>query len=233
MTRRLLIVEDEPGIAMALEDELTHQGYDVEVVRDGQAAVEEGQDPRFDGIILDVMLPGKNGFQVCRELRAMGVRTPILMLTAKAQEADTVRGLELGADDYVIKPYRPDELRARIHAILRRVVNDAPDSCQFGDVVVDFVRREVHRGARTVALTPLEFRLLETFIRHRGRALGRQRLIDQAWGRETFVTSRVVDNQVTNLRKKIEPDPSAPRHIVSVRGFGYRFDADIAAVTKR
>lgn len=233
MTRRLLIVEDEPGIAMALEDELTHQGYVVEVVHDGQAAVEEGQDPRFDGIILDLMLPGKSGFQVCRELRAMGVRTPILMLTAKAQEADTVRGLELGADDYVTKPYRPDELRARVHAILRRVVGDVPESCQFGDIVVDFVRREVRRGARTVALTPLEFRLLETFIRHRGRALGRQRLIDQAWGRDTFVTSRVVDNQVTNLRKKIEPDPSVPRHIVSVRGFGYRFDAAVVAVTKR
>ena len=120
MTKRLLVVEDEPGIAMALEDELTHHGYEVEVVRDGQTAVEEGRDSRFDGIVLDIMLPKKDGFTVCRELRALGVRTPILMLTAKTQEQDTVRGLDIGADDYVTKPYRPPELLARIQALLRR-----------------------------------------------------------------------------------------------------------------
>ena len=224
MTKRLLVVEDEPGIAMALEDELTHHGYEVEIARDGQTAVDEGRDPRFDGILLDIMLPKKDGFAVCRELRALGVRTPILMLTARTQEEDTVRSLEIGADDYVTKPYRPQELRARIHALLRRSSEPPPDVYRFGDVEVDFVRREVRCGGTPITLTPLEFRLLDAFIQHRGRALGRQRLIDEAWGHDTFVTARVVDNQVTNLRKKVEPNPSEPCFILAVRGFGYRFD---------
>lgn len=224
MTKRLLVVEDEPGIAMALEDELTHHGYLVEVARDGQAAVDEGRDPRFDAIVLDVMLPKKDGFTACRELRALGVRTPILMLTAKTLEADTVHGLEIGADDYVTKPYRPPELRARIQALLRRSSEAVADVYQFGDLEVNFVRRELRRGGDLVPLTPLEFRLLMAFIRHRGRALGRQRLIDEVWGHDTFVIGRVVDTQITNLRKKIEPSHSEPRYIVSVRGFGYRFD---------
>jgi two-component system, OmpR family, alkaline phosphatase synthesis response regulator PhoP len=221
---RILIVEDEPGIAMALEDELTHHGYDVELARDGQTAIDEGRDSRFDAIVLDVMLPRKDGFSVCRELRALGVRTPILMLTAKTEEQDTVRGLEIGADDYLTKPYRPHELRARIQALLRRASDMPTDTFRFGDVEVNFSRREVTRAGQVAPLTPLEFRLLETFIRHRGRALGRQRLIDEAWGHDTFVTGRVVDNQVTNLRKKVEVNPAAPTFILSVRGFGYRFD---------
>jgi two-component system alkaline phosphatase synthesis response regulator PhoP len=225
MSKRLLIVEDEPGIAMALEDELTRHGYDVEVVRDGQAAVEAGSDPRLDGILLDLMLPRKDGFAVCRELRAIGVTTPILMLTAKSQEADTVRGLQIGADDYVVKPYRPPELCARIEALIRRSSSAAAsETYRFGEMDVDFIRREVRRAGRPLPLTPLEFRLLETFIRHRGRALRRGRLIEEAWGAATFVTSRAVDNQVTNLRKKIENVPASPEFIRSVRGFGYRFD---------
>jgi two-component system alkaline phosphatase synthesis response regulator PhoP len=221
---RILVVEDEAAIAMALQDELTHQGYEVEVVRDGQAAVDAGRDPRFDGIVLDIMLPKKDGFAVCRELRAHGVRTPILMLTAKAQEQDIVRGLDLGADDYVTKPYRPPELRARIQALLRRTSEPPPEIYRFGAIEVDFVRREVRQDGTVVALTPLEFRLLEAFIRNRGRAMGRLRIIHEAWGHDTFVTARAVDNQVTNLRKKIEANPSDPRYILSVRGFGYRFD---------
>ena len=224
MTKRLLVVEDEPGIAIALEDELTHHGYDVEIARDGETAVDKGRDARFDGIVLDVMLPRKDGFAVCRELRGYGVRTPILMLTAKTQEDDIVRGLQIGADDYLTKPYRPTELVARIQALLRRSAELPGDAVRFGEIEVDFVRREVRRSGEAVRLTPREFVMLETFIRHRGRALGRQRLIDEAWGHDTFVTGRVVDNQVTNLRKKIEPNPAEPRYIVSVRGFGYRFD---------
>jgi two-component system alkaline phosphatase synthesis response regulator PhoP len=194
------------------------------VARDGQTAVETGRDPRFDGIVLDVMLPKKDGFAVCRELRAQGVRTPILMLTARTEERDAVLGLEIGADDYVTKPYRPQELRARIQALIRRACDVVTDTYRFADVEVDFVRREARRGGQSIALTPLEFRLIETFIRQRGRALGRQRLIDEAWGGAAFVTARVVDNQVTNLRRKVEPVPTEPRYIVSVRGFGYRFD---------
>jgi DNA-binding response OmpR family regulator len=226
MTRRLLIVEDEPGIAMALEDELTHHGYAVEIVNDGQAAVEAAKMGGFDALVLDLMLPKKDGFTVCRELRECGVRTPILMLTARTQEQDTVRGLEIGADDYLTKPYRPAELRARINALLRRHSEPEGEVFAFGDITVNLVRREVTRGTRVVPLTPQEFRLLESLIRHRGRALGRQRLIDEAWGRDTFVTDRVVDNQITNLRKKVEPNPAEPRYILSIRGFGYRFDGD-------
>jgi len=224
VTRRLLIVEDEPGIAMAIEDELTHHGYEVEVARDGQAGLDAALETRFEDILLDVMLPKKDGFSVCRELRARGVRTPILMLTARSQEEDTVKGLQLGADDYVVKPYRPHELLARVQALMRRASEPPPDLYRFGDVETDFVRREVRQNGTVIALTPQEFRLLEVFIRNRGRALGRQRLLDEAWGRDAFVTNRVVDNQVTNLRKKIEPDPTQPRYLLSVRGFGYRFD---------
>jgi DNA-binding response OmpR family regulator len=224
VSRRILVVEDEPGIAMALEDELTNQGYDVELANDGETAVFAARDARFDAVVLDVMLPKKDGFTVCRELRALGVRTPILMLTAKTQDADKVLGLDIGADDYLTKPYKPAELRARIHALLRRSSDVLPDVYTFGAITVDFSRHEMTRNGVAVPLTPLEFRLLEVFIRHRGRALGRQRLIDAAWGRDTFVTDRVVDNQVTNLRKKIEANPSEPTYVLSVRGFGYRFD---------
>jgi DNA-binding response OmpR family regulator len=224
VSRRLLVVEDEPGIAMALEDELTRLGYEVDIVRDGETAMASGRDPGFDAIVLDVMLPKKDGFAVCRELRQQGVRTPILLLTAKAQAHDKVHGLDIGADDYVTKPYDPDELRARIQALVRRSTDSVPHVYRFGSVEVDFSRRAATRDGAQLSLTPLEFRLLEVFIRNRGRALSRQRLIDSAWGFETCVTDRVVDNQVTNLRKKIEPVPSEPTYLHSVRGFGYRFD---------
>jgi two-component system alkaline phosphatase synthesis response regulator PhoP len=224
MIRRILVVEDEPGIAMALEDELTNQGYAVELAHDGDQAVALGREARFDGIVLDVMLPRKDGFTVCRELRAMGVRTPVLMLTAKTQESDIIHGLELGADDYVTKPYSPAALCARLHALVRRGGATLPEVYRFGDLEVNFSRHELTRQGTVVPLTPLEFALLEVFIRHRGQALRRQRLIDAAWGYDVFVTTRVVDNQVTNLRKKIEPTPTSPVYIHSVRGLGYRFD---------
>lgn len=209
---------------MAIEDDLRADGCLVDVVADGQSAVERGSTGAFDAILLDVMLPRKDGFTVCRELRSAGVRTPIILLTARTAEPDKILGLETGADDYVTKPYSPGELRARIKAVLRRAVEVLPDIFRFGITEVDFTRRELKRDGRVVGLTPLEFRLLEAFIRHRGRALGRQRLIDEAWGTGTFVTDRVVDNQVTNLRKKIEPTPSAPTFLHSIRGYGYRFD---------
>ena len=224
MKKRILVVEDEPGIAMVLEDDLKSEGYDVLVVSDGERATRHALDERFDAILLDVMLPNKDGYEICREIRRAGLRTPIIMLSAKIQEADKVLGLELGADDYLTKPFGPRELRARVKAALRRSAADLPDVHRFGDLEMDFVRRELRRGGRVVDLTPLEFRLLALFVRSRGRALSRQQLIDDAWGYATFVTPHVVDNQVTNLRRKIEPDPSAPRYVVSVRGFGYRFD---------
>ena len=221
---RILVVEDEPGITLALEDDLKQEGYDVEAAGDGETASRRAREQNFDLILLDVMLPRKDGFEVCRELRRAGVKTPIILLTAKTQEAEKVLGLELGADDYVPKPYSPRELRARIKAALRRGAGELPEVHRFGDVEVDFNRHELRRAGSVVELTPLEFKLLATFVTRRGRVLSRRQLLDDVWGRETFITDRVVDNQVTNLRKKIEPVPTQPRYLVSVRGAGYRFD---------
>ena len=224
---RILVVEDEPGIALGLEDDLRLEGWDVELVTDGIAASRRAREAAFDLILLDVMLPGKDGFDVCRELRRVGVRTPIIMMTAKAQEAEKVFGLDLGADDYVTKPFSPKELRARIRAALRRgasVTPPVPDIYRFGDVEVDTTRGEVRRGGAVVDTTATEFKLLTAFVRNRGRVLSRETLLDQAWGEGTFLTDRVVDNHIVALRRKIEPEPADPRYLVSVRGMGYRFD---------
>jgi DNA-binding response OmpR family regulator len=221
---RILVVEDEVNIALALEDDLKKEGYGVEVARDGQAACGRALESPFDLILLDLMLPGKDGFEVCRDLRRSQVRTPILMLTARTGEAEKVLGLELGADDYVTKPYSPRELRARIKALLRRAAGELPEIFRFADVEVDFSRYEVRRGSRPIDLTPTEFKLLAAFVRHPGRVLTRSQILDEVWGHGVFVTDRVVDNQITNLRKKIEPMPSDPRHILNVRGVGYRFE---------
>jgi DNA-binding response OmpR family regulator len=221
---RILVVEDEANIALALEDDLKKEGYEVEIEGDGERACRRALEAAFDLILLDVMLPRKDGFDVCRDLRRARVRTPILMLTAKTQEAEKILGLELGADDYVTKPYSPRELRARIKALLRRAADELPEVYRFGDVEVDFARYEVRRGGRLLEVTPTEFKLLAAFIRQRGRVLTRDQILDLAWGQEVFVTDRVVDNQIVNLRKKIEPKPSKPRYLLNVRGVGYRFD---------
>ena len=223
---RILVVEDEAAIALGLEDDLKLEGYAVEVAGDGITAARRAREAAFDLIVLDVMLPGKDGFEVCRELRRAGLRTPILMLTAKAQEAEKVLGLELGADDYVTKPFGTRELRARIKALLRRAGagEQQAESYFFDDVEVDFRRAEVRRGGKAVELTPIEFKLLGVFIRARGRVLSRDQLMDGAWGRDTFASARVVDNHIANLRRKIEHDPAQPRFLRNVRGLGYRFD---------
>jgi DNA-binding response OmpR family regulator len=223
---RILIVEDDAAIATALEDDLRLEGYEVVVVRDGDAALDAARGA-LDLILLDVMLPKKDGFEVCRELRRRGVDTTILLLTARGGESDKVLGLDLGADDYVTKPYSPKELRARIRMLLRRRRPGGDrDVTRFGECEVDFARAELRRGGRPVPLTPLEFKLLSLFARRPGRVLTRRVIIDEAWGRDTAITERVVDNQIANLRRKIEPAPAEPRFLRSVRGIGYRFDVD-------
>jgi DNA-binding response OmpR family regulator len=222
---RVLVVEDEPALAFSLKVDLETEGYHVETVSDGESAVRRAREGEFDLILLDVMLPRKDGFEVARELRRAGLTTYIIMLTAKAQEAEKVLGLELGADDYITKPFSPRELRARIKAVLRR--SDREDKVRayrFGDVEVDFARHEVRRGGKPVDLTSLEFKLLGAFCRNRGRALTREQVLDLAWGHAVAVSERVVDNHVVRLRKAIEPDPASPQYLVSVRGVGYRFD---------
>jgi len=223
-TARILVVEDEIGIAMALEDDLKQEGYAVETVANGNEAARRAREGAFDLLLLDVMLPGKDGFEVCRDLRRAGLRLPIILLTARSQEAEKVLGLEIGADDYVTKPYSPRELRARIKAALRRASGELPEIYRFGDVEVDFTRHEVRRAGSAVSFTPVEFKLLSALVRHRGRVLTRQQLLDDIWGQDTFVTDRVVDNQIANVRKKIEPTPAEPRYLLSIRGAGYRFD---------
>jgi DNA-binding response OmpR family regulator len=222
--KRILVVEDEPAIAFGLQADLVAEGYDVAVVGDGETATRRAREGIFDLILLDVMLPRKDGFEVCRELRRAGLRTPILLLTARSQDVEKVMGLEWGADDYVTKPFSPPELRARIKALLRRASGGEEAAYRFGDVEVDFARCELRRAGRAIEMTALELRLLAAFIRNRGRVLSRQKLLDEAWGPGTFITDRVVDNHVVALRKKIEAEPHKPRYLISLRGLGYRFD---------
>ena len=221
---RILVIEDEPGIALGLETDLRLEGYEVEIARDGETGLRRAREGAFDLVLLDVMLPRKDGFAICREIRRAGLPVSIIVLTAKSQEAEKVLGLELGADDYVTKPFSPLELRARIKAVLRRKGGDTPEVYRFGDVEVNFTRGEVRRAGLVIEVTAIEFRLLAAFIRLRGRVLTREQLLDEVWGRDSSPTDRVVDNHIMNLRRKVEATPDAPRYIVSLRGVGYRFD---------
>ena len=210
---------------MGLQMDLRDEGYDVEIATDGEHASRLAREQSWDLILLDVMLPSKDGFEICRDLRRAKIRTPVIMLTAKAQEAEKVMGLDMGADDYVTKPFSPRELRARIRALLRRAGDDDDPVRKFGSWEVDFSRAELRRGAERTDLTAIELKMLQLFLRAQGRIVSRAQVIDEVWGRDVFVTDRVVDTHIVKLRRKIERDPAAPAHIVSVRGLGYRFDA--------
>jgi two-component system alkaline phosphatase synthesis response regulator PhoP len=228
----ILVVEDEPGIALGLRNDLTLEGYAVEVAGDGETAYRRARESTFDLILLDVMLPKKDGFSVARDLRRAGVKTPIILLTARAQETEKVLGLELGADDYVTKPFSPMELCARIKAVLRRTSGERPQLYSFGKVEVDFSRGLARRGKTEVTLTALEFKVLGALIEAKGRFLSRDQLIEQVWGHGVSITDRVVDNHIMNLRRKLEDKPTEPRHILSVRGLGYRFENAESNLTK-
>ena len=221
---RILVVEDEPGIALGLEEDLKLEGYEVTIAGDGDAAIACARQSIYDLILLDIMLPKRDGLQVCRELRRSGIDTPIIFLTARVQDTEKVLGLKLGADDYVTKPFSPMELCARIQAVLRRSQAAAPEVYRFGGVEVDFTRGELRRAGRAVDLTPIEFKMLAVFVRERGRVLTREQIMDKVWPQKVFCTDRVVDTHLSNLRKKIENDASDPRFLISVRGLGYRFD---------
>ncbi len=206
---RILIIEDEESILMALEDDLGLEGYEVTGVGDGLKGLETAREKAYDLIILDIMLPGMNGFDVCKELRHVGVMTPILMLTARNQEIDKVLGLELGADDYVTKPFSPRELLARVKAILRRTSqsHEEMDVYRFGNVEVDFKKHEVRKNGQPVYLTALEFSLLHFLIEHKDQVVSRLTILDEVWDEGVHVLPRTVDTHITNLRKKIEDDP--------------------------
>jgi DNA-binding response OmpR family regulator len=224
--QRILVIEDEPTIATGLRDDLELEGYAVEVISDGAVAMRRVLEDEFDLIVLDIMLPGMDGFTICREARMKGIHTPIIMLTAKGQEVDKVVGLELGADDYVTKPFSPREFLARIKAVLRRGHEEAKpvSNYRFGDIAIDLNRCEALRNGKKIDLTATEFKLLRAFLEHRGQVLTIDQVLQEVWGKDVFLTDRVVYTHVNNLRSKIEEDPHNPRLLISVRGIGYRFD---------
>ena len=220
---RVLLVEDEPALVRGLSDLLAATGVDVQVATDGQAGLDAALAGGADLMLLDVMLPGVNGFEICRAVRGHGLDVPILMLTAKGQEQDVVLGLNLGADDYLTKPFRPAELLARVRALLRRRRAPSP-VCQFGECEIDLTARRVRRHGSDVELTAKEYALLAFFAGHPGRALPRDLILDAVWGTSVFVTPRSIDRCVTTLRAKVEPNPRDPIYIQTVRDVGYRFD---------
>ncbi len=223
--RRILLVEDEPGLVLTLSDRLASEGYDVETAGDGDRAVERAGERAFDLILLDVMLPRRNGFEVCRALRERGHQTPVIMLTARGHVADKVAGLKLGADDYVTKPFEMVELLARIEAHLRRAPapGGSATSYEFDGIRVDLRSAEVTREGRVLDLAAREFRLLAYFIEHRGATLSREELLNQVWGYNAMPSTRTVDVHVAWLRQKIEPNPRHPKHLLTVHGLGYKF----------
>jgi two-component system, OmpR family, alkaline phosphatase synthesis response regulator PhoP len=226
VSARILVVEDEPGLVLTLTDRLRSEGYEVEAARDGESGLARAVDGGFDLIILDVMLPRKGGFDVCRDLRQKGVPTPVLMLTARGQVADRVVGLKLGADDYLVKPFEMAELLARVEARLRRAeAGPAPARARhtFGDVEVDFRKAEVRRAGQAVEVSAKELQLLRYFVEHRGATLSRQELLDRVWGYHSMPSTRTVDVHVAGLRRKLEPDPHEPRYILTAHGLGYKF----------
>ena len=223
--KRLLLIEDEPGLVLTLRDRLAREGYAFDTCADGESGLERAAREPFDLILLDVMLPRLNGFDVLRDLRKRGVDTPVIMLTAKGQVVDKVVGLKLGADDYVTKPFEMVELLARIEAKLRRApaVVHPSEGYQFNDVRVDFRRAEVTKGGEPLDLSAREFQLLKYFIEHRGATLTREELLNEVWGYNAMPSTRTVDVHVAWLRQKIEVNPRHPQCILTIHGMGYKF----------
>ena len=227
-TPRILLVEDEPGLQLTLSDRLRREGYVVDTAGDGQTGLEKAATGTFDLVLLDVMLPRKNGFDVLRDLRQRGVETPVMMLTARSQVVDTVVGLKLGADDYLAKPFEMMELLARVEARLRRrtvaaAVPAPNEGYQFGDVRVDYRSAEVFRGDGLVELSAREYQLLRYLIEHRNEVISRDQLLNEVWGYNAMPSTRTVDVHVAWLRQKIEPNPRHPQFILTVHGMGYKF----------
>jgi two-component system alkaline phosphatase synthesis response regulator PhoP len=228
MSSRILLVEDEPSLALILADLLTGEGYTVDSAADGPTGLTRALNEPWDLILLDVMLPGLNGFEVCRRLRQHGKDVAILMLTAKTQLTDRVVGLKLGADDYVTKPFEPPELLARVEALLRRIRKDKlrPVShFTFDDVEIDFEQNQVRKAGVAISLAAKELDLLRYLIDHRGKVVPRDELLEAVWEYQPGVSSRTIDVHVAWLRQKLEDNPQTPRHIHTVRGVGYRFSA--------
>lgn len=225
MPEKVLVVEDEPAIALGLVDNLEMEGYEVDMASDGAAGLARALDWTPDLVVLDWMMPNMSGIEVLRELRSRGLRCGVIFLTAKSADLDKVKSLELGADDYVTKPFSVIELLARIKAVLRRRAEKPPETSRLrsGDLSIDLDRMEATRAGKRLELTPRELRILELFVRNPGRVISRNEMLDKVWGYEKFPTTRTVDNHIVNIRKQLGDRPSKDRYIVSVRGRGYKF----------
>jgi len=225
--RRVLLIEDEPGLVVTLTDRLESEGYEVGAAPDGPSGLARASRERWSVILLDVMLPGANGFDVCRDIRARGLTTPVIMLTARGQVVDRVQGLKTGADDYLTKPFDMLELLARIEVQLRRRAaagsTDAGRAYRFGEVTIDFRKAEVTRAGKPIDVSAREFLLLKYFVEHREATLTRDELLNEVWGYHSMPSTRTVDVHVAWLRQKVEPDPPHPQYILTVHGLGYKF----------
>jgi DNA-binding response OmpR family regulator len=223
----ILLIEDEPGICMAVKDELEFEGFQVRFEQDGKAGLESILRNPPDLILLDLMLPGKNGFEICREIRQQGIATPVIVLTARGQEVDKVRGLELGADDYITKPFSLAELVARVRAVLRRYrPEENSGTVQRGVITIDSRKHQVLKRNAVVELTDKEFRILALLMKRSSEVVTRDDFLKEIWGEDVYVTHRTVDIHISALRRKLEDDPERPTLIVSVRNVGYRFSTD-------
>jgi two-component system alkaline phosphatase synthesis response regulator PhoP len=225
MMTKILIVEDEPNMVAGLRDNFEYEGYQVITASNGEEGLDRALADSPDLVLLDVMMPKKSGLDVCKELKAKRPSIPIIMLTARGQEVDKVVGLELGADDYVTKPFSIRELLARVKAVLRRAhtLPKEQDTYSFGDVVVNLRGYQVHRRGKTVDFSSKEFELLKYFLCHPGETMSRDRLLDEVWGYDHYPTTRTVDAHIVRLRQKLEPNPEEPQFFLTVHGIGYRF----------
>jgi len=226
MSKRILLVEDEPGLVVTIGDFLRSEDYTVETAEDGESGLKRASEEGFDLLILDVMLPRKNGFDILRDLRQSKIFTPVIMLTARGQVVDKILGLKLGADDYLTKPFDPGEMLARIEAVLRRAPSDVIPPMEvytFGDVRVDFRRAEVTRSGQPVEMPAREYQLLRHFIENRETTLTRDDLLNKVWGYDSLTVTRTIDVHVGLLRQKLEPNPRHPQYLVTVHGLGYKF----------
>ncbi len=223
--KKILLVEDDTALARGLKESLAPEGYDVEICPRGLDGYNKALNGGYDLILLDLILPEKNGFDICRDLRQQSIATPIIMLTSKKEEIDKVVGLEIGADDYVTKPFSLKELIARMYAVLRRntaVLSD-PKMLKIGDVIIDFEKMEANRNGTELRLSATEFKILKYFHQNEGKVISRDKFLDDVWGYDQFPTTRTVDNYILSLRKKIEEDPAHPLHLLTVYTIGYKF----------
>lgn len=223
--KKILIIEDDPAIRIGLKETFTTQGYNVSDADTGTIGFELAGKHDFDLIILDLILPGKDGIEICKDLRSSGVKTPIIMVTSRKEEIDKILGLEIGADDYVTKPFSIRELLARVKALIRRSTYEPGDieEVAFANLKIDFKKQEMLKGINPVRLSATEYRILHYFIDHEGEVISRDKFLDEVWGYDSYPTTRTVDNYILSLRKKIEDDPANPKHLVTIHKVGYKF----------